>query len=520
MTDKTRKARPDFTVYGDTGLNRASGYLFEEYLAELRGERGRRVLREMLTDAVIGGIMFAVDMMIRRVDWRIDPASDDPEAQKWASRVDDARSDMELTWTDTIAEAASFIPWGWAVQEIEWKRCNGHTGNPLTHSGLDDGLIAWKRWGIRAQDTLLHWEMDPDGTPTAMIQLVPYTGGMHTIPLNKCLHFKTVQRKNSPEGISSIRSCYTSWYFKKRIQQLEAIGIERNWVGIWHGKVPSEWMSATASPTQAANYAQIKNIVTNIRNDEQSGIVTPIDRDEDGNLLVEIDLIRTDGSPTIDTDRVIQRHNHDIARALLAGFIFLGDGAGSYALSETQIGFFSRALGAWVKHMAEVITKGAIEPMMKYNGVPQEHWPKLNHGEIGEIDMTGLAENLLSLAQAGVIDVADPDLRSFVNTAFGLPVPKQSDAQEAEEDAAADPNGPVKELPAKEQMDVPTVGETEPAADAAPTVKSAKPRKPKVAAAGAPKVAMEDREIQDALAVFDRVAGKKYRGLLEAAVPA
>jgi hypothetical protein len=484
-----KPSRPDMTIYGDSGLNRAAGYLYEEYLPELRGERGRRVLREMVNDPIIGGILFAVDMMIRRLEWRVEPASDDPAAHTVAERVEQAMNDMELTWIDSIAEAASFIPWGWAVCELEWKVCAGPSANPLRNSSFDDGWIAWKRWGIRAQDTLLHWELDDAANPIAMVQLVPYVGKMSTIPLDKCLHFKTVQRKNSPEGVSAIRACYTPYYFKKRIQQLEAIGIERNWVGVPVARIPSEHMAPGATST---TYQQFKTLVTNLRTDEQSGIVIPSDVDPETKMpLFQLELLQMGGAPTVDTDRVIMRHNHDIARALLAGFIFLADGQGSYALSVNQTGFFARALGAWVTHMAEVITKSAIEPMMRYNGVPQEQWPTLEHGEIGEIDMTNMADSLLSLAQAGMVDVADPDLRAFVAKLFGLPTPKQTPEQEQEADgggapeqddaAGTDPNGPIKKLPVKEQADVPTEGET-------------------------PKAAMEPSELDAALARFARIA--------------
>ncbi len=501
MSDRTNL--PDFATIGDSGLYRSSGYLYDEYLLELRGERGRRVLNEMIRgDAIIGGILFAVDMMLRRLEWRVDPAKDVPKAHEWADRVDKARADMELPWVDTITEASSFIPWGWSVQELTWKRCGGRSDDPLKNSRYDDGLIAWRRWGIRSQDTLLQWEFDGEGVPSAMVQLNPYIGATNTIPLNKCLHFKTVERKNSPEGIPGVRNCYNSWYLKKRIQMLEAIGIERNWVGIPIAKIPSEYMSSGASASQLATLAMIDKIVTNVRNNEQAGIRWPSDRDEDGNPLFEFGFLQTGGAATIDTDRVIQRHNHDIARAFLAGFIFLSDGQGSYALSVNQTGFFARALGAWANHICEVINKSAIEPMMRYNGVPEEFWPVLNHGEIGEIDTTTLADSLFNLAGAGLVDTADPDLRAFVANVFGLPAPTQTPEQEAEEEGAADVEASTGKVGTKVMEKDPPPEPTTPAVT------------------GKPKVAMEDRTIQDALAAFDRSVPATFRGLLNAEVKA
>jgi hypothetical protein len=43
--------------------------------------------------------------------------------------------------------------------------------------------------------------------------------------------FRTKSRKGSPEGKSILRNAYRSWYFKRRIQEIEGIGIERDLAG-------------------------------------------------------------------------------------------------------------------------------------------------------------------------------------------------------------------------------------------------------------------------------------------------
>lgn len=482
-----RSTRPDFSTIGDSGLLRAGGYVIEEFLPELRGERGRRVLREMITDPIIGGILFAIEMLIRRLDWRLDPADDSNEAHRIADRVEAARDDMELTWTDTITEALSFVPWGFAVQEINWKRCQGHGADPMTNSHYDDGVIAWRRWGIRAQDTLLRWEFDPDGNATAMIQLVPYVGRTSTIPLAKCLHFRTTSRQANPEGVPLLRHAYVPWYLKKRLQQIEAIGVERSWAGLPMAKVPAEYLSLTATGEQRMLVATMKKIVTNIRADEQAGVVWPSDRDDRGNPLFELGFLVPGGAATIDTDRVIQRYNRDIARAVQADFMFLGEGKGSYALSVSRTGLFARALQAWVTHLTEEITRQAITPLLRYNGWPEELTPTLAAGDIGETDLSDLGTDLLALSQAGLLDTTDPDLRQWVAERWRLPVAKVTPSQEQE------------------------AGST-PAAPAGPAVP------PPVAGGGRSQQAAEALDpVAGTLAIFERVAGR-YAGLLGATV--
>lgn len=44
--------------------------------------------------------------------------------------------------------------------------------------------------------------------------------------------FRTESVKDNPEGRSILRNAYRSWYFKRRIQEIEAIGIERDLAGL------------------------------------------------------------------------------------------------------------------------------------------------------------------------------------------------------------------------------------------------------------------------------------------------
>ncbi|MCE2604181.1 hypothetical protein LH384_34385, partial [Pseudomonas aeruginosa] len=48
---------------------------------------------------------------------------------------------------------------------------------------------------------------------------------------DRALHFVTKSRKNNPEGRSVLRGAYRAWYFKRRIQEIEGIGLERDLAG-------------------------------------------------------------------------------------------------------------------------------------------------------------------------------------------------------------------------------------------------------------------------------------------------
>ena len=60
----------------------------------------------------------------------------------------------------------------------------------------------------------------------------PPSYNLYTIPIDKALLFRTKSRKDNPEGRSILRNAYRSWYFKRRIQEVEGIGIERDLAGL------------------------------------------------------------------------------------------------------------------------------------------------------------------------------------------------------------------------------------------------------------------------------------------------
>ena len=59
--------RVNYKQLGTSGLTRYSGYVYEEFLPELRWPRAGKVYKEMANnDAVVGAILYMAEMLIRR----------------------------------------------------------------------------------------------------------------------------------------------------------------------------------------------------------------------------------------------------------------------------------------------------------------------------------------------------------------------------------------------------------------------------------------------------------------------
>jgi hypothetical protein len=320
------------------------------------------------------------------------------------------------------------LVFGFSYHEIVYKYRKGDSKDPTKKSKHNDGKIGWRKMPIRAQETLFRWEIDIDGGIQAMVQTDPSTGGTYIIPIEKSLLFRTSSQKNNPEGRSILRNAYRPWYFKRRIEEIEAIGIERDLAGLPVAYLPPEYLSSTASPEQVSVLNAIKEIVTSIKRNEQEGIVMPAMYDDAGHKMFDLQLLSSGGARQFDTDKVIQRYDQRMSMSILADFILLGsDRVGSYALGTSKMDLWSMSVDSIAKNIAEVINQYAIPRLMKLNGMDISRAPYLTYGEVSHVDLTEISDFVTKLAQAGVL-MPDPKLEDYLRELAGLP-PAEHDGQ-------------------------------------------------------------------------------------------
>ena len=563
-----------FEELGTTGLKQTGGFLHEEFLRQLAGQKGMRVYREMGdNDPVVGGLLFAIDMLFRQVEWRVEPAeaasveeimakrqeeraraiasaqeaekqrqeqasaaaqglagkggpgmpgkdgpsskAPSPDAVKkaldhfgismsveeWMQRtyidrrldhlprnrpfrkeknagdpgaggedpqrspkknargepsrrpatseeflaadpatlaeiegeetaifVETCTMDMDTGWDDAISEIATMLRYGFHVGEIVYKRRGGIGTNPRTSSRFDDGKIGWRKWGPRAQDTIFRWDFDEkDGSVRGCFQHDPaVANGMVYIPFEKMLLFRTQAHRGNPEGRSILRNAYRPWYFKKRIEEIEAIGIERDLAGLPVARVPWHMLTTAATTEEQQAVEEIKKIVRNIKRDEQEGLLFPRMLDpESGTDLFDLELLSTGGQRQFDTDKIVARYDQRIVMTVLADFILLGhEAVGSKALGTTKVDLFTAALEAWLDAIAQVVNTYAIPRLLRVNGMDPALSPKLVHGRLSQVDLAGLGDFIQKISAAGAPLFPDERLEGHLRDVASLP-PKE-----------------------------------------------------------------------------------------------
>ena len=409
---------------GRTGQYRISGTFFEEFLPELRGKKGIEVYKEMSNnDEMVYAILFAIEMLMRNCKFTVEPASEKEIDKRAAEFIEECMNDMSDTWQETISEILSFITYGWSYHEIVYKRRIGKTKSPSTSSKYDDGLIGWSKLPIRSQDTLFEWLYDENTDDfKGMVQAAPPMYNPVLIPIEKALHFKTISSKANPEGRSILRGAYRSWAFKKRLQEIEGIGVERGLAGFPVLTAPenSELNIWGKEPEEQEALANAENIVTNIRMDEQAGLVLPAGW--------KLEFLGPTSKSNFDTNQIIERYDKRIATTVMADFILLGQQqVGSFALSSNKTKMFSLAIGAFLNVICEEFNNQAIPRLIDLNeshfkGITD--YPKMVHGDIEEPDLEKLGNFIKEMVGCGVL-FPDEGLDDYVRQVGNLPERKE-----------------------------------------------------------------------------------------------
>lgn len=406
-----------YTEYGRSGLRHWGGFVFEEWLQQLQyGRQAAEVYREMGDqDPIIGAILYSIQMLMRRVSWWCEP-KDSPGAI-WFQGVMD---DMEFSWEDTISEIISFLQYGYSYHEMCFKVRNGRQTKWSDSSVFTDGTIGLAKLPLRSQDSMWKWVFDDVGDIEGMIQNPPPDYLLRFIPIEKALLFRTTIFKDNPEGRSILRNAYRSWWFIKNIQQIEAIGIERDLAGL-PVLTPPEGVDIwdANDPSMAQMLSMAKNVVSSIRRDEQEGVVLPFGW--------TLELQASAGQRQFNTSDIITRYETRMATSVLADLVMMGqDKVGSYALSVTKKDLFSASLGAYLDIIDSIFNTRLIPTLWQLNGF-KTPMPKLCHSTVETIDLATLGSFLNQIGRVGApIDWSTT--LPFLNDQGGFPAVKDPES--------------------------------------------------------------------------------------------
>lgn len=418
------------TSVGDSGLKIYGGYLNEEFVRDLHGEKAMRVYREMESnDPVVRAILYAITTLITGVEWSWKAADDSAEAEQAKTFMEEVFNDMETPLSDVIAEACTMFAYGFAPCEITYKlRLGEDESGDTKNSKFADGRYGIKSIALRAQNTVQRWEVDKDSGEILGLWQQTLHKGVVFIPIDKLVNFRTTSVKNNPQGLSLLRGMWRSWLFKVRIEEIEGIAIERETAGIPVCEIPNQFFDPNGDPADKAVFATYQRLATQIRTDQQQGLVIPSDpwRDKDGNVIASrmfnIRLLTSGGTRAVDTGAVIDRKSREMATSVLMDFLFLGQGGGggSYALSSDKTELHAAATGTFVRRIKDAL-QTVVSRLWKLNGFDAKLEPKLEHGDLEKPELDKLAALVNTFVGAGAQFFATQDDENWARKLIGMP---------------------------------------------------------------------------------------------------
>lgn len=413
------------------GLNVFSGNVYEDCNAELRWPNAIFTYKKMAKDATIAPALSLVEMAIARVPWSIKiPEGYEDQLKDKAEFLRQCMNDMEHSWGHFIRQCVTFNRYGFSVHEKVYRKRYKKNG-----SKYDDGLVGIQALPLITQDSVESWDWDETGRKlTGLYQYKNKPTGKDKaqylevnqdewIPRKKFLHFRNNALKDDPVGISPLASCYVAWKYKTELEKFEGSGVASDVRGLKVLKLNPRYMDPNASAEDKAVYAYWQNMMRNLHLGEQSGVIIPSLKDENGEeLIADFQLLGIQGTKSFDVSQIISRYQKEIITSLMASQLILGqDGGGSFSLAESLQGISDMAIEAKLIEIQEQLNHDLIPQLFSLNGWSTEVTPYFAFGDLKSPDLDVLSKFIQRVGSQGLIS-ANAKTANWIAEQANMPV--------------------------------------------------------------------------------------------------
>jgi len=409
-----------FRELGVSGLPQFGGIVMVEEDPKLTGILGVRKFDKMRRTDPTAAAMYAVlSLPIRRVAWTMNPGGTTAQDEAAAEFAQSAFDDCSHTFGDLISDVCLMFPYGWSWFDISMKRRSGGR-----RSQFDDGKVGFRKIAYRSPRRLSHWEFEQGSTDIKGMWQIVYPGetkeanqeGIVLLPLYRSLLFRTSREGDNPEGISVYRPAVRPFDFKRRLEQVEGIGLYRRWAGFPMLTLPEGATTRTdVGDGEVSDEQRAEELIKAIYEDRMMGSYTPPGW--------EIDF----GGPKGEVDRTMSetiiRKDAEMTRAILAQWLLLGlKEVGTQALASTLLETFYLSCDAFLGIIASELNRYAIPYLFRFNSWPgMTAFPTLAHGSTQNLDLGIIGEFITAVGGAGLLS-ADRPTENFLRSLIpGMP---------------------------------------------------------------------------------------------------
>lgn len=437
-------------------------------IPELQTVKGKiYAFNQMRMNSTISGILLAFKSLCQTPKVRVNENPDDPDRERARNRakfLNENLNDMQTPFSDVIASTLDMLDMGFQLSVPQFKARTGYDKDPSFNSRYYDGKIGWKSIMPVDPETIERWNTPQGGgylELKSVTQRINSTGLEITIPRNRLLLFRTTSSNNDPTGRSLLLGAYLDWLDLVAANKIQMTGMRRSMEGIPYARIHSKMIAdAKTNPTSRAGVLAAKKAVVSIDSRKDEGFVLPADRDEHGELMVEVRMVGSEdggGNTKIqDAKIIIDQKEQSISRSMLAQFMTIQGKGGSYALSKNQSEVFINSLKGYMTQIEGIFNNEAIPRLFAVNNegtTKGDHFlPTISFSEFVKDDVTEFFGALQKAIEMGVFEVT-PQIQGKAAQVLGVDESGQEDLlikrnkqkeelQDAAKEAAAkSPNG-------------------------------------------------------------------------------
>jgi len=305
----------------------------------------------------------------------------------------------------TLGDILRMFPDGWSVIEQVFE---SREWAPKRSGANRKNYTMLKKLAPRPALTIKDIEYDDNGGPLSIVQNAIRKDGRSEevkIDVEKLLIFTVGGIGGDLMGKSLLRTAFQPWYFKKELYKIDAIGHERNHLGIPVWKLGEGFSQEDVDAAWA--------LVTEMRTNEKSGVVEP-----PGEVAFRFE--KPEGQPG-DIMPSIEHHDAHILLNVLAQFLMLGlTGGGGRATSGAHVDMFQKSVRFFADYICGVFNLYCIPKLVGYN-FDTDEFPQMKVRNIGETkDLQMWATSHARMVHEGVITV-DKDTENYYRENMDMP---------------------------------------------------------------------------------------------------
>lgn len=417
---------------GTLGLNVFNGVSNDELKRELNWPNSIKTYKQMTYAATVNSALTLYENIIGKVDWKYIPPVDATEEDKRIAKIiNEMMLDLEgQTWREFITDVLSTMTYGFSVHEKVYRKRTADSGSRYT-----DGYIGWKKLAIRNQETIEKFIFSPDGSDIIGVKQNLSAVGTNynsynaaradnevVLPRNKFMLFRTGKHKGNPFGVSPLRDAYSAWKYLTAIEELEIIGFSKDLAGIPILSIPPQYMSADASEDQKATYEYYKNVIRNLQQNQQSGVILPNAFDPDTKQpLFKLELLSNEGGKrAFDSDKIKDYYKKAILTTLFADILILGQGeTGSFSLGVVKNSMTGAAAESMLKSIVDVLNNDLLLQTFKLNGWDVTRIGTFDFDGLDNTDVESFSKAIQRYSSTGMLE-RDREVMNAIRVSIGV----------------------------------------------------------------------------------------------------